>query len=288
MRVLVTGGSGHLGSRVVRHLIEHGYSVVNADRRPLESEIEPDRADVYSYRELDLTDVGQVAGAMAGVDAVVHLGAIPAPGRHPDETIFRQNTTSTFAVLHSASLLGIRRAVIASSLSALGMAYATHPFTPLYAPVDEEHPLLPQDPYGLSKQVDESIAATFCRRTGMTILAYRFQWIASVQQASETAEALRDEPEQLAHNLWGWVDLRDAAAACRLGLEAEVEGFEAFNITAGDTVAYQPTADLIRRYCPKTELRAELEGVASGFSTEKARRMLGYTPRHTWRQPARE
>jgi nucleoside-diphosphate-sugar epimerase len=283
MRVLVTGGAGRLGRWALRELVEHGHEVVGADRvLPRAGE---DRlvSDTVRFREVDLADVGQVAGAMAGCDAVVHLGAIPAPYRHPDEVVFANNTRATFGVLQAAALLGVRKAVIASSVSALGTAYAVSPFMPLHAPVDEEHPLLGQDPYALSKEVDERTAAMFHRRAGMSVVALRFHWIALPGEAAARAAEFRDRPQTWAHLFWGYVDVRDAARACRLGVEADVLGFEAFNITAADTLMEAPTEELIRQHCPQVKLRQRIEGTASGWSIEKARWRLGYEPRHSWR-----
>ena len=118
MRVLVTGGSGRLGQQVLHELVGHGHEVVNADRRP------PGAAGLGPYREVELSDVGHGAGALSGCDAVVHLGAIPTANSHPNEVVFGNNTRATFAVLQAAAMLGIRRAVLASSLAALGGAYA--------------------------------------------------------------------------------------------------------------------------------------------------------------------
>lgn len=277
MRVLVTGGSGSLGQQVLHELVGHGHEVVNADRRP------PAVAGIGNYREVDLADVGHVAGALSGCDAVVHLGAIPTAYSHPDEVVFGNNTRATFAVLHASALLGIRRAVLASSLAALGGAYAATPFLPLYAPIDEHHPLQVEDPYGLSKEVDERIGSMFHRRTGMTVLAYRFHWIAQPGEYAERAIEVRDRPDRWAHDLWGYVDVRDAAYACRLGMEAEGLGHEVFNITAADSLSEVPTEELMRRYCPDVQLRGRIVGSGSAWSTEKARRLLGYTPRHSWR-----
>jgi nucleoside-diphosphate-sugar epimerase len=225
---------------------------------------------------------------MVGCEAVVHLGAIPAPDAHPAEVVFGNNTRATFAVLQAAALLGVRRAVIASSISALGMAFAVRPFFPLYAPVDEEHPLLPQDPYALSKETDERVCGMFHRRTGISVLACRFHWVASPEEYAAEAARLRDDPASAAHQLWGYVDVRDAALACRLGLEAEPSGFEVVNITAADTLSETPTEELIRRHCPGTEIRREMPGTRSAFGIEKARRLIGYEPRHTWRATRNE
>lgn len=282
MRILVTGGSGHLGSWVVRELVGAGHEVVSADRLPPVREGD-EAFHVSRFVQVDMTDVGQVAGALAGCEAVVHLAAIPAPYGHPDEVVFGNNTRATFAVLQAAALLGVRRAVIASSISALGMAWAEERFFPLYAPVDEEHPLLGRDAYALSKEVDERTAEMFHRRKGMTVLAYRFHWVAPPGEAARLAGWLREHPEEWAHQLWGYVDVRDAARACRLGIESELQGFEVFNITAADTLGEQPTEELTRRYCPGTALRVPIDGTTTAWSIEKARRLLGYTPEHSWR-----
>jgi nucleoside-diphosphate-sugar epimerase len=237
------------------------------------------------YRQVDLADVGQVVGALAGCSAVVHLGAIPAPNRHADEVVFANNTRATFGVLQAASLLGIRRAVIASSVSAIGHAYPVNAFAFVYAPVDEEHPLLGQDPYALSKEVDESTAAMFNRRSGLSVLAYRFHWVAAPGEAAAQAGRARDDPARGRHQLWGYVDVRDAAQACRLGVEVDGLGFEVFNIIAADTLADTPTEELIRRYWPEIEMMKPLHGTETAWSIDKARRLLGYEPRHSWRDP---
>jgi len=276
-RVLVTGGSGHLGQYVIRDLLAHDYEVVNIDRRP------PPEASA-PYRETNVGDVGQVAGAMVGCGAVIHLGAIPSPGHHADEFVFANNTGATFAVLQAAALLGVRKAVIASSVSAIGMAYAKHPFAPRYAPVDEEHPLLPQDPYGLSKEVDERTGEMFHRQTGMQVLAHRFHWVSPPGVAAAAAEAVHTDPTKFCNNLWGYVDVRDAATACRLGIEADGLGFEAFNIMAADTLAPDPTEEMIRRHTPSVELRGSIPGYGTAFPVEKARQLLGYKPQFSWRE----
>lgn len=278
-KVLVTGGSGGLGLWVIRELVEHGYEVVNADRRPPD---DPDGAT--RYVEVDLTSVEAVSDALTGCEAVVHLAAIPAPGGRPDEVVFGNNVMTTFGVLQAAKGLGVRKAVVASSTAALGAAFAPEPFAPLYVPIDEAHPLLPQDPYGLSKEVGERVCAAFSRRTGMSVLAFRFHYIVQPGEVAERAADFDPTSAVAARELGGYVDVRDAARACRLGLERRGLGFEVFNITAADTLSLTPTLALVRHHYPEVEVRAPLEGTASAWSIAKAGHLLGYAPRHSWRE----
>lgn len=277
MRVLVTGGSGRLGKFVVADLIEHGFDVVSIDRQLIEA-----HSESLHYQQVDLMDVGQVAGAMQGCGAVIHLGAIPSPYRHPDEVVFANNTQSTFAVLQAARICGVKRAMIASSISAYGPSWSPIQFGPRYAPVDEEHPMENHDVYGLSKEIDERTAAMFCRLTGMQIAALRFHWVGLPEELQALQPDGRTATAEGGKNLWGYVDGRDAASACRRSIEADFGGFEAFNITAADTTSTVPTETLIWRLLPETELRSPIAGTGSGFTLSKAAEMLDWKPQYRW------
>ncbi len=278
MRVLLTGGNGRLGHWVGRELRDNGHEVVSVDRH-LPSIPEPG----IHHRQVEMHDLGQVIGAAAGCDALVHLAAIPSPYRHPDEVVFLNNAGATYNALQAAMLIGIERAIIASSASAYGMAWARPTFPPLYAPLDENHPFLSSEPYALSKETDERTAEMFVRRCGMTVLAYRYHWISQPGEAKARANDLSVPPEAGATNLWGYVDVRDAARACRVGLESSVAGFAAFNITANDTLRHEPTEQLIRTVLPTTEIRSPMPGNASAWSNARARDVLGFVPAHSWR-----
>jgi nucleoside-diphosphate-sugar epimerase len=278
MRILVTGGTGRLGQFTLADLDAHGHEAINASRRPAA----PDGPGA-GFVQIDLTDVGAVAGALKGCDAVIHLGAIPSPWRFADEVIFGNNTASTFAVLQAAHIVGIPKVVIASSVSAYGMAWTKRPFGPLFAPLDESHPFLVADPYGLSKETDERTAEMFHRRCDMQVIALRFHWVATPGELEAIGLQGGVDPVAPANNLWGYVDGRDAAAACRLALEVDGLGFEAFNIVAADTLCAAPTEDLLRDYLPDTEVRTPIPGNGGGFAIEKAERLLGWKPEYTWR-----
>jgi nucleoside-diphosphate-sugar epimerase len=252
--------------------------VVAADRRP-----PPLTRPEVRFFEIELGDVSQVAAAASGAQAVIHLGAIPGPNRHAGEVVFSNNTGATFAVLQAAQVAGVRRAVIASSISVLGPSFSPTPTTPLYAPVDEDHPLLGADAYALSKEVDERTAAMFHRRTGMAIAALRFSFVARPDEVRESAARVRQNPAGSSRTLWSYVDIRDAAAAARLSLEAAGLRFEVFNVTASDTLSDIPTEELLREFAPSVQIRQSIPGNGSAYSIEKATRMLGYVPAHSRR-----
>ena len=277
-RILVTGASGKLGQAVVEELVAHDYEVVGADRRPA-----PLQRREVRFAEIELGDVDQVAGVMSGSQAVIHLGAIPGPRRDADEVVFSNNTRATFAVLQAAHVVGVRKAVIASSISALGPSFSPDPTTPLYAPVDEDHPLLGADAYALSKEVDERTAAMFHRRVGMAVVALRFTFVGRPDETVESAARLKENPSTGSRTLWSYVDIRDAAVAARLALEAAGLTFEVFNVSAADTLSDIPTEKLLRDYAPSVEVRQPIVGYGSAYSIEKARRVLGYQPAHSWR-----
>lgn len=282
-RVLVTGASGMLGRAVVADLLAHGFAVHAIDqRRP---DTIPDGP--FWFVRADLHDVGQIAGAMRGCAAVIHLGAIPSPYSHSDEVVFHNNTLATFNVMQAASLLGIDRVAFASSESIYGAAWTPRRFYMHYAPADESHPLRPHDPYALGKQVDEATAAMFARRDRMTIAGLRFAWIATREMQLAHVRERGDRPNpQDASLLFSYVDLRDAARACRLAIEvAGVRpfGFRAFNIMAADTLVTIPTKEALRRYAPDTEIRSSLPGFTGGFDISAAREVLGWEPEHSWR-----
>lgn len=283
-QVLITGASGKLGRATVRELAACGYRVVAIDRaRPREAHPEGVRSV-----EIDLLDIGQVAGVMQGCDAVIHLGAIPNPYDHADEVVLRNNTGATFAVLQAASLLGIKHVALASSGSIYGTAWSPTPLVFQYAPVDESHPLMVHDVYALSKEIDERTAEMFCRREGMSIAALRFHWIGTREEQLARIAASRKQADRSheAGDLWGYIDLRDAARACRLAIEAARDrefGFAPLQIVAADILADEPTEELIRRWSPETGIRRPIPDTAGAYDTTAAKETIGWTAQHSWR-----
>lgn len=277
MNIVVTGGSGLAGASVVQELLRHGHQVTVIDRVP-----PPDQR--WPYRLVDLQDLGQVYGALRGAEAVAHLGAIPRPSFHTHDVVFQTNVMATYNVFEAAAALGVGRVVYASSMSVLGYPFYHQHFQPKYAPIDEAHPPLPQDSYALSKYLGEEIAQAFVRRGGLAAISLRLTWVHTPESFRELIPPLWDDPDlaAAAPNLWVYIDTRDVAQAFRLALESELAGHHPFFISAANSFMKTPTADLLRRYYPQTEIRPGVTGHQSVISSAKAEQMLGFKAHYSW------
>jgi len=277
MRVAVTGGSGLAGFAAVEHLLDAGHAVISIDRRP------PPKA-ITEYRLIDCQDLGQVYGACRGVDAILHLAAIPRPIHHSPDEVFRTNIMTTFNIFEAAAVLEIPRVVYVSSMSVTGLPFSYKPIRLAYLPIDEAHPQAPQDAYALSKALGEDTAAAFVRRMAgaLSVISLRFPWIHTPATFKSTLTLLQDDPAGGATNLWGYIDTRDVARACRLALEADISGQEAFYISARNTFMKTDTASLAQAYYPEVGIRSPLAGKASLFDCSKAAAALGFEALYSW------
>ncbi|GAB3447154.1 NAD(P)-dependent oxidoreductase [Phycicoccus ginsengisoli] len=283
-RVVVTGATGKLGRAVVAHLRELGLAVLAVDRAG-----GPDPRQVEGeFMLVDLTDYGQVVEALSGsvdehdgpVDAVVHLAAIPQPGLHSNAVTFANNSAATYNVFAAARALGIRRVVWASSETVLGLPFDT---PPPYAPVDEEYAPRPESTYSLNKVLEEEMARHFCRwDPELVAVGLRFSNVMAVEDYARFPSFDAD-PQARRWNLWGYIDARDGAQAVERGLAHEAPGADVFVIANADTVMSRSSASLMAEVYPDVEVRRELGEHETLLCIDKARRVLGYEPRHTWR-----
>ena len=277
----MTGGSGKLGRAVVRDLAGHGYDVVNLDLAPPAADAPGD------FLRVDLTDYGQTLQTLTriedrydSVEGVVHLAAVPAPGLVPNTTTFVNNITATHHVFAAARAAGIRNVVWASSETVLGLPFAT---PPPYIPVDEEYHPRPESSYSLAKTLEEEMAGQLCRwDPDLKMVGLRFS---NVMYPEDYAEfpSFEGDPRARSWNLWGYIDARDGAQACRLALELDAVGREILIIANADTVMSTPSADLAAQVYPGVEIRGEVRGTSTLLSIDKARRVLGYEPQFSWR-----
>ena len=290
-RIILTGGSGKIGAWILKELLDEGHEVLNLDLRP---------SPEVRCRTLitDLTDLGQAFGALGAytgidelqsslrpeaIDVLVHFAAIPRVQLVPDSEVFRINTLSTYNVMEAATRLGIPKVVYASSEATYGVVFAEGHLDPQYFPVDEEHPTVPMDAYGLSKVVNEQTAASFHARRGGDWYGLR---IGDVMAPEDYARfgPWTTVPEIRKRELWAYVDVRDVAQMVRRCVEVDGLGLQVFNTYAGESAHVLPTAELAGRFYPNVEVRGELVADAPLVSNQKARRLLGFESRHNWRE----
>ncbi|MET0423483.1 MAG: NAD(P)-dependent oxidoreductase [Actinoplanes sp.] len=276
MRIAVTGGTGKLGRAVVADLRDNGHDVVNLDAAA-------ERPDL----RIDLTDYGQTIEALTAIDdrydkidAVVHLAAIPAPGITANAATFQHNITATYNVFAAARQAGITNVVWASSETLLGIPFDT---PPPYIPLDEEYPARPESRYALAKHLEETMAEQFCRwNPQLKMIGLRFSNVMAPEDYAEFPSFDAD-PARRKWNLWGYIDARDGAQAVRKALASDLLGTEIFIIANADTVMSRSSASLAAEVWPDVEVTRPLGEHETLLSIEKARRLLGYEPEHSWR-----
>jgi nucleoside-diphosphate-sugar epimerase len=286
MKVVVTGGSGKAGRWIVRELI------AGTDGAPIHHVTVFDRTrcafgEGVRFLPGDITDLGHVVGALAGADAVIHLAGIPTHSVAPNEETFRINAMGTFNVHEAAWRLGIGRVVTMSSEAVLGWAPGAmvREFVPEYLPIDEDHPVGAQDPYGLSKIACEAIARSYAAKCDMTAVALRPPWIASPEEMLEVHRSGgRPVTEFVPCH---YIDARDLAIACRRAIERDLSGYHVMFVGAGETTVDEPLASLFPRMMPAIgDKAAALTGTRAWVSIERAKEILGWSPRISWRRAA--
>lgn len=281
MRICVTGASGKVGRATVEDLRAHGHEVTAVDLHTVREHSGPVVVGA------DLTDAIQAAEVLAGMDAVVHIANHPAPDLVPPTRTFTDNVAMNFNVLHGAVRAGVSRVVWASSETTLGLPFSDTP--PEYVPIDEHHYPRSTTTYALSKVVSEAMAIELNRWSQIPFVALRLSNVYEVHEY-QLLPALWDDIHARDFNLWGYIDVRDAARSCRLALEADVTGAESVIIAAADTIMNRPTRELLAERFPDVPVRRELGEFETLLSIDRARELLGWVPAHSWRdeleQPA--
>ncbi|MGO4495137.1 NAD-dependent epimerase/dehydratase family protein [Paenibacillus sp. 2RAB27] len=280
-RIIVTGGSGKAGKWIIKELVEQGYEVLNLDWKLPE---EP----LCRTQIVDLNDLGQVHNALSlfsvrdrkPVEAVIHFAAIPEAFIYPNDVTFRNNVMNTYNILEAAANLGIRKVVLASSESSYGIVFANQFFTPNFLPMDESHPQLSEDSYGLSKMVNEMTGEAFHRRTGMQVISFRLGNILEPKDYARVRLTFADPKERI-RILWSYIDVRDMAVACRLAVEKDGLGAQSLILAADDTSSDLSSEVLIHRFMPELANYAQhLPGRASFLSNAKIKEVLGWKQQH--------
>ncbi|WP_108660224.1 NAD-dependent epimerase/dehydratase family protein [Acuticoccus kandeliae] len=275
MRVLVTGAAGHLGRHVTAALTAAGHEVHAVDAAPFAGE-----AAQVTVADLAVWD--GLGAAAREADAIVHLAAIPNLDNHPEDVVYRTNVTLAARVAFAAIEAKIGRYVYASSQTVLGQSLAPSIVAPVRLPVDEDHPLVPREGYGLSKLAGEGLAALVAERLGVAAFALRLPVIWAPETFAAHVGKRRGNPVQAVKSLWAYVDARDAGEAFRLAVEVEADGFAALQIGADRPFVDGDIREAVAAAYPGVPRGSEIGPATPIFSIERARRVLGYAPRHRW------
>ena len=287
MKILVTGSTGGIGRWVVKRLLEAGHTLRTFDIAAVKS------AETEHIAG-DIRDLPLVRRSMQGMDAVVHLAAIPYDMERADELILDTNIRGTWNVLQAAQEAGVQRVVNFSSINALGQAEPKHPA--LYLPLDDDMPHYTTRNYYVSKHIGEELCFAFAARGSFSAVSLRptlvthpgpprFAWFRSMPEEFRIRSAIGD--------FWSYVDVRDVAEAALLGLSAPVEVHQAFLLTADDNRTHTPSAEIVEKYYPhlpwpkvsKEEYLVKGEFV-SLVDCSAAKKVLGWQPKWSQFDPA--
>lgn len=290
MRIFFTGGSGKAGRHAIPVLQAAGHEVVNIDRVPSGL---PDTKELL----IDLCDSGQVMGAMTQwadfdemdeapkpYDAVVHFAAVPRILLGSDGECFRQNTLSTYNVIEAATKLGIRKIIFASSETTYGVCFAAGEMKPDYVPVDEDHPTVPHDSYAMSKVCNEATGRSFQARTGADIYALRINNVIEPHEYAEQFPAYVADPALRRRNIFAYIDARDLGHMVECCLQTDGLGYEVFNVSNDDSSVGATSAEVIAQFYQGVPVTHEMGEYETFYANRKAREMVGFRPRHGWRE----
>lgn len=282
MRVLVTGSRGKVGRAAIAALIGAGHEVRATDvvpptfERPLEGEPE--------YIQADVANAGEMFAVVRGMEAVVHAAALPEPTHNPPHVVFQNNLMGVFNTLEAAIRFGVTRFVNVSSETVPGFFFPERDFLPDYVPVDEEHPIRPQDPYATAKYFGELLMDAAIRRSDIQCISIRPSWVQHKGNYERNLGPQVRDASNLSPNFWSYIDVYDLADAIVLAVESDLPDHEVFYIASPDNVGNRPFEEIVREYYgDKVEIKKPLPRVdSSGISIAKAERMLGYSPKRSW------
>ena len=290
MRILFTGGSGKAGRHACAYLRDQGHRVVNFDKVPLGLDGVDDRLG-------DMTDAGQVFDVMqsyagfdelvpgTGVpsfDAVVHFAAVPRILITGDNETYRTNPMGTYNVIDAALKAGVRKIVFASSETTYGICFADGTRIPDYLPLDEDHPVVPEDSYAMSKVVNEVTARSFQRRSGADIYGLRINNVIEPHEYAQDFPAYMADPDLRLRNFFAYIDARDLGQMVERCLQTDGLGYQVFNVANEDHSVDLNTDALVARYYNGVPV-APMGPRETFYGIKKAKEMLGFAPAHSWR-----
>lgn len=310
LRVAVTGGSGKVGRHIIQSLLNQGHEVINLDLVDLatapgidNNSYLPSVKTVHTQK-CDLTSSGQVFSSLntymsmgepfpaappRTVDAVIHLGGVPKPMVVSDGETFRINVMGTHNVIEAACKLGIKKVIIASSVTVYGVAFGQGNLEYSSFPITEEQDggnPNPTDPYALSKLCGERVARGYAARFGVDIYCLRIGRVFEPQEYdTDMFRGYVDEPEKWFQHAWSYTDARDLGQMCLRGLDVSGLGFQVFNAVNDTITNFSPsTAEFLQGLYPHVPHSREITGNEAPISNGKVREMLGFQEEHDWKK----
>jgi len=284
MKFLVTGGAGFIGSHIAEELVRAGKGevIVFDDLSVGKAENIPAGC---AFIEGDVRQKKALVKAMKDVDIVFHNAAFVSI-RGSFERLREEldiNCLGTLNVLEAAVERGVKKVIFASSMAVYG--------EPIYLPVDDEHPLNPVSPYGLSKVRGEQYCKIFEEKYGLSTVALRYFNTYGLRQSPSPYvgvittfinQAIKGEPLTIfgdGNQTRDFVWVKDVAQANILAAFSNVSGV--FNVGSGDETSILMLADLIAKYfgSRKTNLEkppGEVSRIVADIS--RARELLNYEP----------
>jgi UDP-glucose 4-epimerase len=285
MKLLITGAHGKVGRATTAAALAAGHQVTGVDLGRPSFDRPADGAP--RYQQADLTDAGSAFALLAKTrfDAVIHSAAIPEPTGNPPHVVFHNNLMGTFNLLEAAVRFGVPRFVNLSSETVPGFFFPERPFLPDYLPVDEEHPVAPQDPYALAKAFSEQLCAAAVARSDIKAISIRPSWVQNADNYAHNLGPQIRDPDEPSAGFWAYIDVEDLADALLLAAASDLPGHEVFYIASPDAASTLTLPELLERHglAGEIPLRALERPDAGGISIAKARRLLGYDPQRSWR-----
>lgn len=267
MKVIITGGSGKLARYLVPAIVRE-HEVLLYDEQ-----LANQKRSLFIQGEI--TDMDKLSKVFQGAKAVIHLAALRSRYNHLPMEVMETNTLGTFCVLEAARRAKVSKIIFSSSDTVLGMAQSQNLFPPEYLPIDEQHPLKPQDPYGISKFLGESMCRCYAVGFNINIIALRFSNILCPGDEKKYADDAKD-PSARRKSLWAWVHIDDAVQAIIRALDSELQDYDVFHIAADDLCLLNLNVeDLIENHFPTTSIRRPLTNRESLIDCSKAKQMLG-------------
>ena len=284
------------GRHVIAYLQSHGNTILNVDTTPLAS-----NPSIHTLKA-DLTDGAQAFNSLSThfaisepfpsaplrPEAVVHFAGIPQPLRVPDNETFRINTLSAYNVLEAACKLGIRKIVLASSLTCYGVTYAEGEADYAEFPITETTATTPSDVYATSKLCMETMAASFARRfPGTDIYCLRISAVIEPDLHEEKFRRYLTHPERFKVHAWSYTDARDLGGMVQACLRTDGLGFQVFNAVNDECTVHEREGSVdewLRKTCPRTKITRSMGERESPVCNRKMRDMLGWREEFGWRK----